>query len=117
MSDRPSLDLCARLVIMASYLYYRHDANMMADDEFDTHCRRLSRNFHLLDDTRQFCLGDAQAIRSSGYHVLVTMHAQDACLHYARKHRLELNGSRGIITKWKVSREPEYLRYAGLVAE
>jgi len=114
--DRPSLDRCARLVIMASYFYYRHDVNMMTDDEFDTHCRRLARNFHLLSDGRQFFLGDAESIRSSGYHVLISVLAQDACLHYAKANDLKLNWSRGIITRWKVSREPTYLRYAGLAA-
>lgn len=112
--DRPSLDRCARLVIMASYFYYRHDVNMMTDGEFDAHCRRLARNFHLLSDDRQFLLGDAESIRASGYHVRVTVLAQDACLHYAKENGLRL--SRGIITRWKVSREPVPLRYASLIA-
>lgn len=112
----PSLDLCARLVVMASYFYYRHDCNMMSDGEFDDHCRRLSLNFDRLSPLRRFMLGDAEAIRSSGYDVYVTVHAQDACLQYAQEHRLSLNDSVGVITRWRFS-ERHQLRYASLAAK
>lgn len=115
--ENASLDLCARLVVMASYLYYRHDESMMSDEEFDQHCVRLSKNFDRLSDVRKFCLGDARSIRSSGYHVYVTVLAQDACIWYANERGWKLDRSR-FIFEWKMSRYPypkEPLRYATLM--
>lgn len=115
-SNARSLDLCARLVVMASYFYYRFDCNMMSDSEFDSICVRLSENFDRLTPLRRFMLGDALSIRSSGYGVYVTVHAQDACLHYAQEHRLPMNRDVEPISRWRFS-ERHQLRYASLMAK
>jgi hypothetical protein len=52
VKTEPSLDLCARQIVVASYLYYRHDVSMMSDGEFDKMCQRVADNWDQLDPVR-----------------------------------------------------------------
>ena len=38
----PSIDLCARQIVVASLLYYGHDHTFMPDSEFDQMCQRVA---------------------------------------------------------------------------
>jgi hypothetical protein len=96
---RPSLDLAARQVVVASYLYYRHDQSMMSDGEFDALCRRLSRNFKLLQPIRRFQLRSAEGIASSGFGVRVTVLAERAAYAWMRTNGFEPSDA-GPIRKW-----------------
>jgi DNA ligase-like, N-terminal NAD+-binding domain len=51
----PALDLCARQIVVASYLYYRHDHSFMTDGEFDKMCQRVADRWSGLSPLRQLC--------------------------------------------------------------
>lgn len=66
------LDLCARKVLMASFLYYSLDVSAVPDGTYDEWCRRLSDNWDDLDRYRQWQLGSPEELLTSGYHVKIT---------------------------------------------
>ena len=47
----------ARRVLMASFLYYRHDLSVMSDDDFDRACRFLARRSDLFEVDTAGALG------------------------------------------------------------
>ncbi len=97
-----SIDLHARKVIVASLLYYRHDQSMMSDTTFDAMCREIASRWKELSPIRQFMLGSARLIRSSGNHVKVTTLAEGAAYAWMRAHRAE-PGEVGPISDWQFS--------------
>ena len=66
------LDLVARWVIMASFLYYGLNESIVDDSQFDKWCKHLAKKWDKLDRYRQWQLGSPEEIRTSGYHVKVT---------------------------------------------
>jgi len=116
VKTEPSLDLCARLIVVASYLYYRHDVSMMSDGEFDKMCQRVADNWDHLDPVRQFMLGSPEEIRASGFHVKVTVVAERAAWSWMDLHRELGNEAKGAITEWTFD-ETHQLRWAGVAAQ
>ena len=78
------VDKTARRVLVASLLYYRHDLSVMSDGEFDAACRFLSKRWVALDGFRQWQLGSAEEIATTGYHCRVTMACEGAARVWAR---------------------------------
>jgi len=68
-----SLDLIARKVLAASLIYYGLDESVVDDSQFDAWCKKLAKQWHKLDEFRQWQLGSAESIRTSGFHVKCTM--------------------------------------------
>lgn len=103
-NSEPSLDLCARLIVVASYLYYRLDVTMMADHEFDQLCQRAADNWVWLSRTRQFMLRSASGIRASGFDVRVTYMAEAAAWNWLKENSKQ-TPTRGHIAqdRWRYS--------------
>lgn len=102
----PSLDLQARQVVMASYLYYRQSVSIMSDHEFDAMCQRLADHWDELDEFRQWQLGSKREIRASGFHTKVTVIAESAACRWAQAKRLELDPDRVISDdEWRYSKQ------------
>ncbi|WP_316207347.1 DNA ligase LigA-related protein [Bradyrhizobium sp. SZCCHNR3118] len=95
----PSLDLCARQIVIASLLYYRHDQSFMSDGEFDKMCQRVSKEWSKLSPLRKFMLGSAEAIRASGFHVKVTVMAEDSAYGWMQNNRVKPSDA-GRIRSW-----------------
>jgi hypothetical protein len=110
----PSLDLCARQIVVASLLYYRHDHSFMSDHEFDDMCRRVSGAWSSLTPARQFMLGSPGEIRSSGYHVKVTHAAENGAYAWMRQNRVQPSQV-GRITNWTFD-DTHQLHWAGLAS-
>jgi len=110
----PSLDLCARQIVVASLLYYRHDHSFMSDHDFDHMCRRVAGAWSGLSPLRQFMLGDPDSIRASGYHVKVTRFAEDAAYSWMRSNRVSPSQV-GRITDWTFD-STHQLHWAGLTS-
>jgi hypothetical protein len=105
-------DLAARRVIIAAYLYYRHDSPIVSDDVFDKTCNYVANNWGLLEPIRQFQLGSEEEIRTTGYHILITQQGEEAAFAvYRRKFGGTPSGSR--IKDWLWSDEYR-CRYASL---
>ena len=68
----------ARLLIMASYLYYRCDVSIMSDGDYDKLSLFIADNWDKLDKQLQWQLGDREAIRSTGMGILITQMGQNA---------------------------------------
>jgi hypothetical protein len=73
-----SLDLSARRVTLASILYYSADHNYVTDGQFDELCAELAEEFEFLSPFRQWQLGSAEEIASSGFHIKATWWAVGA---------------------------------------
>lgn len=110
----PSIDLCARQIVVASLLYYRHDHSFMTDETFDLMCRRVAGAWSGLDPVRQFMLGSPGEIRGSGYHVKVTHAAENAAYSWMRKNRVQPSQV-GRITNWTFDTTHQ-LHWAGLAS-
>lgn len=67
-----SIDLIARKVLMASFLYYSLDISIVPDEVFDKWCVTIGDRWDELDRHRQWQLGSAKEIRASGFHVKLT---------------------------------------------
>jgi hypothetical protein len=110
----PSLDLCARQIVVASLLYYRHDHSFMSDHDFDHMCRRVAGAWSGLSPLRKFMLETPAAIRSSGYHVKVTHAAENAAYAWMRQNRVEPSQV-GRINNWTFDTTHQ-LHWAGLTS-
>lgn len=110
----PSLDLCARQIVVASLLYYRHDHSFMPDHEFDHMCQRVAGAWSGLSQLRKFMLGSPGEIRASGYHVKVTMFAEDAAYRWMTNNRVSPSQV-GRITTWTFD-TAHRLHWAGLTS-
>jgi hypothetical protein len=110
----PSLDLCARQIVVASLLYYRHDHSFMSDHAFDDMCQRVAGAWGGLDPVRKFMLGSPGEIRASGYHVKVTMFAENAAYAWMRQKRLQPSQV-GRITDWTFEANHQ-IHWAGLTS-
>jgi hypothetical protein len=110
----PSLDLCARQIVVASLLYYRHDHSFMTDETFDLMCRRVAGAWNGLDPVRQFMLGSPGAIRASGYHVKVTHAAENGAYAWMRQNRVQPSQV-GRINNWTFD-DTHQLHWAGLAS-
>lgn len=64
--------MCARKVLMSSFLYYSLDVIAVSDETYDGWCRRLAKEWDKLDRIRQWQLGSPEEILASSYHVKVT---------------------------------------------
>jgi len=111
-STGPNLDLCARQIVVASLLYYRHDQSFITDGEFDKMCRRVSQGWTNLSPLRKLMLGSADAIRASGFHVKVTAMAEDAAHAWMQVNRVKPSDA-GRIKQWTLN-ETHRLHVAGL---
>ncbi|UFK26734.1 hypothetical protein [Roseobacter phage RDJL6] len=75
-----SIDLKARQVIMAAWLYYEKNVSLVSDAEFDSLCQQVAGELEWLDamgeceidPVRCVQLGSADELRSSGFHIQVT---------------------------------------------
>lgn len=64
------IELMARKIIMSAYLYYYADENILPDVEYDSLSRIVAMNWDQLIPLRQFQLGDPDALKASGYHII-----------------------------------------------
>ncbi|AKQ75835.1 hypothetical protein FDH82_gp45 [Roseobacter phage RDJL Phi 2] len=75
-----SIDLKARQVIMASWLYYEMNVSVMPDAEFDSLCQQVAAELEWFDamgecgisPIRRVQLGEPDALKASGHHIKVT---------------------------------------------
>ena len=80
------IDYIARRVLMASYLYYRHDKSMMSDERFDEMCRTLAHRWLALDPLLQWQLGSAHDLGGGGAHCKITFACESGALSWAKEH-------------------------------
>lgn len=74
MTAKPTVvNNIARRVLMASWLYYRHNEAVVGDDEFDAMCKTLARRWIALSPFLQWQLGSAEEIAASGFHCKITL--------------------------------------------
>lgn len=83
-------DLAARLVIMASYLYYNRHSPVVPDAVFDATCRLVAANWDKLRPILQWQLESREAILAGGSHIKITRLGENAAiaLHLDRKNVL-----------------------------
>ncbi|SRR6266705_6276160 len=74
-------DLAARKILVAAYIYYVLDDNVMTDDEYDQLSIYVADNWAELHPTRQFCCGDPESTKASGSHFKFTV----LCVSAARR--------------------------------
>lgn len=110
----PTLDLCARQIVVASLLYYRHDHSFMTDHEFDDMCRRVAGAWSGLSPLRKFMLDSPDAIRASGFHVKVTCAAENAAYQWMVSRRVRPS-QMGRIEKWTFD-DKHRVHWAGVSA-
>lgn len=91
-----SIDLKARQVIMASWLYYEKDISLISDAEFDALCKEVATELEWfdamgeceIDPVRRLQLGTAEDLKASGFHIKVTqLSVAGACSWYLSKNR------------------------------
>lgn len=91
-----SIDLKARQVIMASWLYYEKNISLISDAEFDSLCQVVVAELEWLDamgeceidPVRCVQLGSADELRVSGFHIKQTQASiGGACSWYSSKRR------------------------------
>jgi hypothetical protein len=100
-----SLDLIARQIVMAAYLYYRLDDPVLSDGDFDKLCQTAADRWDELDKFRQWQLGSAEAIRASGYQVRVTRLAEAGAWAWFKKVKgRDPRSSVGRIWRWRHSK-------------
>ena len=107
------IDLAARRIVMASYLYYRRDKSIITDADFDAYCKLVADNWDKLKPLRQWQLGSAEDIRASGYMVRVTVAAEDGAYAWYRQvygHEIPVD-TVGPISKWTMD-ETQQCRWA-----
>lgn len=75
----------ARLLIMASYLYYRCDSPAISDAEYDKLSMFVAKHWDKLDKQLQWQLGSAEDIRATGSGILITQMGQGAAHHWHKK--------------------------------
>jgi hypothetical protein len=110
------LDLAARRVAIASYLYYRLDVSMMPDHEFDAMCQEVADHWDRLSPLRQFMLGSPAEISASGYHVKMTDMAVSSAHSWLNDHPGQYwNRHIGAPTQWKFSKEHQ-LHWTSIVS-
>ncbi|SDK38488.1 DNA ligase LigA-related protein [Bradyrhizobium ottawaense] len=109
------LDWHARRIVVASYLYYRHDLSMMPDHEFDNICQVVADGWRGLSPLRQFMLESPGAIRASGFHVKVTWMAEAGAFAWMRENRQRENVDRGPVSQWNFDKTHQ-VHWAGLAA-
>jgi NAD-dependent DNA ligase len=80
--DVQSPDYAARRVIIHAFLYYVMDAPLISDGEYDRLSQYVAKNFDALDPDRQWALGSAEEIRSSGYHIKFSSASVGAALNF-----------------------------------
>lgn len=73
-----SPDLAARQLLVASYIYYVLDGNVMSDSEYDQLSIYVADNWDQVDPIRQWQLGDPGATQAGGSHFLFTVYTVDA---------------------------------------
>lgn len=96
-----TLDLLARRTICAALIYYRWDANVIPDAEFDEGCKRLVAEWAQLSPLRQWQLGSPAELAASGFHIKATTQAVYAAAHWLNPgHQLLLPEE-----DWRVSRK------------
>ena len=88
MKTELTIDTTARRVLMAAYLYYRHDTSIMSDGEFDEMCLRLARRWFVLDPFLKWQLGSAHDLGSGGAHLKITQACEGGALSWARRRLL-----------------------------
>ena len=80
-------DLAARKIIVAAYIYYCLDHNIMSDAEYDKLSQYVADNWDKLAPARQWCLGSADQTRASGFHIRFTRYAVSAARQAYAKDR------------------------------
>ena len=85
-----SPDLGARIYVMSSYLYYRRASPILGDAQFDKLAKGIVKRWELLDEFRQWQLGNPDDVLATGAFVKVTVAAEQAALawHKAAKNCL-----------------------------
>lgn len=91
-----SIDLKARQIIMASWLYYEKNISIISDAEFDALCQEVADDLEWfemmgeseIDPVRRIQLGSADQLRASGFHIKVTqLSIYAACSWFKSKNR------------------------------
>ncbi|WP_316172951.1 DNA ligase LigA-related protein [Bradyrhizobium sp. SZCCHNRI2049] len=97
-------DLAARKLIVAAYIYYCLDHNIMSDHEYDALSNFVADHWDELDPVRQWQLGSPEQIRASGFHILYTVLAVDAARQAFHEHTGRYPHQR-IPGRWKRNKE------------
>lgn len=96
------LDLVARRVVMASFLYYSLDTSIVDDKTYDKWCRRLARRWDSLSRFHKWQLGSPEDIKATGYHVRITHAALGGARAWLQAEGIPVN------RKFLYSTPPEY---------
>ena len=91
-------DLAARKILVAAYIYYVLDDNIMSDDEYDKLSIYVADHWDELSEARQWALGDAESTRASGSHFKFTMATVGSA--YYQLEALEKATKREFPTQW-----------------
>ena len=99
-------DLAARLVIMASYLYYERNSPIVSDGVFDETCKMVAAKWGELAEIRRWQLESPEAILAGGHHVKITRIGENAAiaLHLA-KMKVHPHGTPIPPGRWQTSRK------------
>ncbi len=79
------VDTLARRVLMAAFLYYRHDTSIMSDGEFDEECLRLATRWLALDPFLQWQFGSPHDLGAGAMHVKITKACEGGALAWAKR--------------------------------
>lgn len=77
-----SPDRAARLVILSGFLYYRHDAPVLSDAEYDRLVDAVVMDWDQLDPARQWQMESAEAMAATGFHMRITQHGEAAAFRW-----------------------------------
>lgn len=96
-------DLKARLVVIASMLYYGLDVTFMPDTLYDKMSSFVSDNWHRLSPLRQWQVGSREEVRTSGFQCKVTHLAADSAVEWMIKNRIPMQSPLPIIItrRWR----------------
>lgn len=75
-------DYAARKVLIAAYIYYVLDDNIMSDERYDRLSRYVCRHWDELNPDRQWCMVDKQQTASTGMHFRFSSACASAALNY-----------------------------------
>jgi len=87
---------------MSSYLYYWCDSPVLPDADYDYLCRFLARRWDKLKPLRQYMLGSAKDIQSTGHHVLISKAVEGGAQEWHKA--IRGNYPRARIPSWKWNR-------------
>jgi hypothetical protein len=80
-------DYIARKVLIAAYIYYVLDDNIMSDERYDRLSRYVVRHWDELHPDRKWCMQDPDETYSSGNHFRFSSACASAALNYYKYKR------------------------------